>query len=335
MNEVKNFTPMDLALLRRLAGRGLSLDVAMILKDAHPLETALLGAMGLPGRGQPTYILRDGESSFASQMQVEDSLARITMIAPEPELKVPIAPWLALVENMIRQAGRRHAKIITAEVPVASAGFEIFRRAGFTVYSRESIHYRSSDEEAGLETGDFEGSGPLILQPIEETDYVRLDALYSNTVPRLVQQVAPPPSDGWDGLAIMQNNRLRGCLYVTTGKRGALIQPFLHPELYDLVGEVFRQALPMLDNQPLFVRLRAHQEWLRNALADLGFVEYTRFALMARHTVIKTETHVFSPLTVLEHMALPGNIEIALETALAKREIALETALETREPQEV
>jgi hypothetical protein len=311
MSEVKNFTPMDLALLRRLTARGLSLDVAMILKDAHPLETALLGAMGLPGRGQPTYILRDGESSFASQMQVEDSHARITMIAPEPDLTFPIAPWLALIENMVRQAGRRHAKIITAEVPVVSAGFEVFRRAGFTVYSRESIYYRGSEEESG--DSDAEESGLLFLRPIEETDYVRLDALYSNTVPRMVQQVAPPPSDCWDGFAIMQNNRLRGCLYVQTGKRGALIQPFLHPELYDLVGEVFRQALPLLDNQPLFVRLRAHQEWLRNTLSDLGFVEYSRYALMARHTVIKTETHVFSPLTVLEHMALPGNIEIALD----------------------
>ena len=321
MSEVKNFTPMDLALLRRLAARGLSLDIVAILKDSHPLETALLGAVGITGRGQPTYILRDGESSFASQMQVEDTRARITMIAPAPDEDAQIAPWLALVENMVRQAGRRHAQIITAEVPVASMGFEVFRHAGFTVYSRDTLLLRDADE-APPELPES-GSKGLEIRPIEETDMARLDALYANTVPRLVRQVAPAPSDVWEGLAIMHDGRLRGCLHVTTGKRGAMIQPFLHPELYDLVPEVFRTALALLAGQSLFVRLRAYQEWLKSALFDMGFTEYSHYALMARHTVIKTETHVFSPLTVLEHVALTGNIEIALESAL-----------ETREPQE-
>jgi hypothetical protein len=250
-------------------------------------------------------------------MHVEETHARITLLTPAPDLNFPIAPWLALVENMVRQAGRRHAQTITAEVPVASDGFEVFRRAGFTVYSRESLYYRSNEAGAGHID---EGSGSLRLRPIEETDFARLDALYVNTVPRLVQQVAPSPKDYWEGFTILLNERLRGCLYVQTGKRGALIQPFLHLELYDLVPEVLQQTLALIGDKPLFVRLRAYQEWLRNSLYDLGFVEHSQYALMARHTVIKTETHVFSPLAVLEHMALPGTIEIALEAALETRE---------------
>jgi hypothetical protein len=132
MNEVKSFTPMDLALLRRLAARGLSLDTVALIRDANPLETAMLGAVGLIGRGRPTYILRTEQGDYAAQIHVEGTRARLTLVAPMPQEDHPPQFWLALLENLLEQAGRKGAYLVTAEVPVSGVALELFRRVGFS-----------------------------------------------------------------------------------------------------------------------------------------------------------------------------------------------------------
>lgn len=310
MNEVKNFTPMDLALLRRLASRGLSLDTVALIRDANPLETAMLGAVGLIGRGRPTFILRTEQEDYAAQIHVEGTRARLILVAPCPQPEHPTNTWLTLLENLLEQAGRRGAYLVTAEVPINGVALELFRRTGFTVYSRQNLYY--------LEKPAFEPAAEtpqLLVRPVQDDDYPRLNALYTSTVPKLVQQADPPPSGGWEGLAVLLDGRLRGYICTWQGKQGILLQPYFHPELYDLAGAAFQQAITHLGMRRVYVRMLTYQEWLRRPLEqELGFVEWATYALMVRHTTVTVrETSVFSPLAALESMTLSPGIEVALE----------------------
>lgn len=314
MSEVKSFTPIDLPLLRRIAARGISLNVAANLDNTSPLETALLHVVGLKGRGRPTYILRCDQGEYAGQMRQRETHARITLLAPCPSEEASTHPWLAMLDAMVKQAGARGAHLITAEVPTNSYTFELFRHAHFTVYSRETLY---GVEQARLV--DIESPPSLIVRPIEEEDDARLYALYASTVPQLAQQVIPPPEHGWEGLAVVYNHRLVGCLAITSGKNGLLIEPYFHPELYDLAACVFSQGLAMLPPQKLYIRLRAYQEWIRNTLVqEFGFSDRGQYALMARHTIVKRETHSLSPLAVLEG-ALSPNIEVVYDISSRKQ----------------
>jgi hypothetical protein len=315
MSDVKNFTPMDLALLRRVASRGLCLDITASIGNTHPLETAMLNIVGLKGLGRPTFILRTEETAYAAQMRLEDRYASITLLAPKPQPDGSAYPWLALIDHMVWQAGRRGAYIISAQVPVDNTGFEMFRQAGFTVYSRENLYALENPSSA---KNTIEDHPRVMIRSIEEADRVRLSVLYANTVPQMIQQVAPPKED-WEGYAILLDKRLMGGLVLRSDKHSVLLQPILHPELYDLVPHVLSAALKVLPDRKVYMRLHAYQEWIRRTLEmDFGFEEVSRFALMGRHTVVKTETHTFSPLAVLEQIALVPGVEIALEIASSK-----------------
>jgi hypothetical protein len=313
MNEVKSFSPIDLALLRRIAARGISLEVAATVVDSNPLETAIYSVVGLKGLGSPTYILRTEQAAYAAQMRLELPHARLTLLAPAPTPTVDSQPWISLVEAMVQQAGRRGAHLITAEAPLDSEALYLLRQAGFMVYSRERLYHLPAEQVTAYA---FAAHRHCYVRPMEEGDMARLHALYASTVPQMVQQVAPPPI--YEGLSVVYQGRVMGCWVVYSGRESLLLQPFLHPELYDLVPQILAQALALLPHRQLYVRLRAYQEWMHTPLEeDFGFTEAGRYALVARHTVAKRETHVFSPLVALEQAFAP-NPEVALELSSAQ-----------------
>gem|GEM_PF-7124795 len=301
---------MDLALLRRVASRGLSLDIVASVENARPVETAIYHVVGLKGWGRPTFILRNELFNYASQMRIEGKHAFITLLAPAPHVEDDFAPWFSLLDAMMRQAGQRGAQFLTAEVPVDAPVFMLFRQAGFTVYSRESLYVL--DKSQYPQTQAVTPAATLRLRPIDEDDEFRLRGLYANTVPQLVQQVDSAP-ETWHGVSILINDRIMGALCIHTGGNTVLIHPYLHPELYDLVPEIFALVLKQLPLKTVYVRLRAYQEWLRNTLHDYGFVEHARYALMARHTVIRQPKTATSPLAALESIIFAHGIEVAME----------------------
>lgn len=307
MNDVKNLTPIDLPLFRRLASRGLSLDTGALVGEASPLETAILGSVGLIGRGRPTYLLRTQTGDYAAQIQMEGRRARLTLLAPAPQPDDPDQPWLAILEGILEQAGRRGAYLVTAEVPISSLALELCRRVGFTVYSRQTLFYLENTQPSVVK------SGRIHVRPLEENDHGHIHGILANTIPRLVQQADPHHEDDWRGYVITLDGRVRGYFSICEGKQGILVQPYLHPELYDSVTESVRQLLSNYAGRRIFFRLLAHQEWLRQALInDFTFTEGEQYALMVCHTAVYVrETATFSPLAALEGMTLvPGGVEI-------------------------
>lgn len=322
MSDVKNFTPMDMALLRRVATQTLSLHIAEVVEQKHILERAVLGAVGIKTLGRPTFVMRDEDIAYVGQMIFDEHFAHITMLAPQPKLHDDISPWLALIENMIWQAGRRGATHVVAEVPVNSEAFTIFRRTAFSVYSRERLFclpMSANEDVSNDDSLDFEMMSELHIRPIEDADTIRLNALRASTVPQMVQQVCATP-ESWDGFAIVLGNRLLGGVSVAEGKDGILLRPYLHPELFDLTDQIFRLVLDEIPKRPVFVRVHAYQDWLRHTLEDTsGFQEVQRYALMARFTAVQKGAAHFSPFAALEK-AFPANIEVAMETVLNEKQ---------------
>lgn len=299
---------MDVALLRRVATRGMCLDIETQLDDSHPLEAAILHV--LTGRGRPTYILRTGHADYAAQMRIEEANARVTLLAPAPQADCSPSPWLALLDCMVEQGGRRGAQVITAEVPPDELGFEVFRQAGFSIYSRVRLYQLLPSNRL---SNTVKPAPALMIKPITEEDFARLYTLYYQIVPQMVQQVMVPH---WSGYALFWEGRLMGCLSLWTSKEKVLIQPYLHPELYDLVPQVFAQMLEHLPRQHLvYVRLHAFQEWLKNALEmDFGFQEHARFALMARHAIVPQLVQSLSPLAAITKLPQISPTESIRET---------------------
>jgi hypothetical protein len=295
MNTPRSVTPLDLPLVRRVISQSLPLDMtAALTRGINGMEDALLSSVPLADLGAPTMILRNGEGTLVGQFRhrMGDSSAQLTFLAPEPHDGVS-RDWARLLEAMIIEAGKRGAHSISAELAENHPAFAIFRMAGFAVYSRQVILKR---EPGPLAAGD-----PTLVRPELERDSFAINALYANTVPRLLQIAEPLPGADCCGFVYERDGQIAGYLAVLEGKSGVIIKPYFHPEAYEQAAEIVLSALtylPRVERLPVYLYARAYQDWLRGALEQVEFEACTHQALMVKYTVIRTER--------AEALALPG-----------------------------
>jgi hypothetical protein len=291
-------TPLDLPLVRRAIQRCLPLDTAMTLTRGLPgLEDVVLSSVPLADLGAPTVLLRHNESAYVGQFrQREDkSLAHLTFLAPEPE-EDHVQDWAALLEGIAFEAGKRGVHVINAEVAENHPVFQAFRLAGFVVYSRQVVLQR--------EPGRIPASDHTLVRPMTDQDVIAINTLYTNTVPRLLQQAEPLVITDCDGLVCERGDHIAGYLAIMEGKNGIVIKPYFHPEVYEQVSAIILAALnylPQAEYVPVYLYARAYQDWLRGVLDRLEFRSWTDQALMVKYTVVRSGR---------AELALPG-----LETA--------------------
>src|SRR3990172_11676251 len=187
---IRSFDWRDLGLVRTLAERGICLDSETALtQGTHPLQDALLAYL-MPMAGAPTFVWRADGNHHAAYGQLQhhpgDEHARVLFMAPVAGAEATKG-WLPVVERLAHEAGERRAQNLLAEVNEKSLEFDTLREAGFAIYARQSIWKLAADSP-----------GPAVTQLLPLRAAVRGDALavsllYSNIVPRLVQQVEPGP----------------------------------------------------------------------------------------------------------------------------------------------
>ena len=287
-------TPLDLPLVHRMLGTRLSLDMCSELTRGAPgLEETFLSAVPLAGLGAPTFVLRNGENAYVGQFRLRSdrTAAQVTFLAPAPEADAPQA-WVTLLEAMTYEAGKRGLHLLSAEVHQQHPSFQVFRRAGFAVYARQVILQRAPQV---LRNGD----GRLV-RPEAAQDAFAIAALQANTVPQLLQQAEERlPAEGFQGLVYEQNGQVIGYLAVAEGKNGVVIKPYFHPEAYDRVAEVVLAALhhiPRAAEVPVYVYVRAYQDWLRSVLEQIAFETWAEQALMVRYTAVRVGRVQTAPL---------------------------------------
>ncbi len=288
----------DIPLVKRLAEHGTVLDSEMgCTRETGGPNNALLSNIVFPQRSLHTLVARCGDDAAVGQFRLKtsDHLAQAVYLAPQLDDGMSDSPWLHLLDGMAAEAGKRGAHMLSAEVDEHSPLFKTMRQAGFAVYARQEIWRRAP----GL---------PALPPPItpaelsEETDADAMDIqlLYANIVPRLVQQIAVPSSDSV-GLVYRQNDRVQGYIAISEGKYGIYVLPYLHPDiLFTVAASIIAGAVAQSsrsDKLPVYVCVRRYQDWLEEAMVELGFEMCAQQAVLVRHITAGVRQAAFAPLT--------------------------------------
>lgn len=295
--EAKPITALDIPTVRRAMSNALPLDVTTALTTGIAgLEDAMLFAVPMTDLGAPTLLLRGANGGMVGQFQHRkgETAARLTLLAPEPD-ENQTAEWTRLLEAMAVEAGKRGAHALTAELPEDHPVFIAFRMAGFVVYSRQVILRHGPRP--------LRRNLPTLLRREHERDAIAINTLFSNTVPRLLQQAEPWRGPDGNGLIYEDDGEIAGYLAITEGKSGVMVKPFFHPEVYEEAASVILSALayiPRADSVPVYINARAYQDWLRGALEHVEFEPWTQQALMVKYTIIRNEREALAPVPALE-----------------------------------
>lgn len=306
---IRSFDWRDVGLVKTLADRGVCLDSETGLTEGnHPLQHALLSYL-MPMAGAPTLIWRADGNHHAVFWQLRhrqgEEHARVLYMAPAAELAGD--GWHHVIDRLAVEAGERRAQNLIAEVNEKSPEFETLRQAGFAIYARQTLWHLPAGFAPSADSADSAASVPL--RPATRADAIGVNTLYSNVVPRLVQQVEPGPQHIERGYVLQDSGELVAYLDVRRGPQGIWVEPFLHPEADDLSEAVLQACLHLLPGRkekPLYVCVRRYQNWLQEVVARVGFEALGSQAVMVKRLAVRLSEPVLKPLPVVEgHVPTP------------------------------
>ncbi len=296
---IRPFDWRDVSLVKQLSDQGICLDaIARLTRGSQPLQNALFAYL-MPGMGAPTLIWKDqGRSAFGQlRHRPGDEQARALFIAPgwaeEPD------GWLQLVDQLSVEAGERGGHNLIAEIDETSSEFEALRMAGFAIYARQSIWQLIGDPPATVPA--------LALRPATSADALNVNVLYANIVPRLIQQVEPPPAPV-RGYVLEIADELVAFLDVRRGPLGIWVEPYVHPQADHHSAELVNSALHVLASanragRPIYVVVRRYQDWLQDILQSVGFEYLGSQAVMVKRLAVRVTKAVRRPLPSMEGKA--------------------------------
>ena len=281
---IRSFDWRDFPSLHRNRHHGLYLDTSVALtRSLTRIPVGALLSYVAPATGIFTYVAtNDGDSSGRIIGQFSHNpgshYAHLVFLAPEKALASPDTP--ALLDYIAQQAGKRGAHNLLAEVNERSVAFDVLRKAGFAIYSRQRIW--RIDREAG------ENGEQPPWKPVTEKDQHAIRHLYSSLVPALVQQAEPPPWENMNGLVCYHGEELLGYVRLIYGPHGILAQPFIHPNVEQASAHIaaITRAVPNRRSRPLYMVVRSHQAWLELYLTELNAEPGLYQAVMVKRLVI-------------------------------------------------
>jgi hypothetical protein len=290
---------VDLPLLRRMVDRCTILDSELVLTRDGSLMSSLI----LPQRGLYTLVARSDKQQVFGQFRLksDEPHARIVYLAPSLDEAEDDTTWLHMLDAMAREAGKHGAHALVAELEESSPLFETMRTAGYAVYARQEIWRRDADTP-------FTDITPVELTTATDDDALAIHALFATTVPSLVQQFAAPPAE-MAGLIYRIDGKMRGYIAYSEGKHGIYLIPYLDPAFLSDAAVIIESALRMIPRAarlPVYIAVRRYQDWMTNALIDLGFLLHLQQAVMVKHISAGVRHAQFAPLHVqLEEATRP------------------------------
>ena len=305
---VRPFDLRDLALIRRLGERGVSLHtVSALVENVHPLRGALLSM--LAGGEFPTFVWKpdSGERDGFVQLRMSHSgpQAFVLYISPRCDShpaangdhargdhakgdhsvfhSAESSAWLPLLDEAVAEVGRRGVHHLIAETDEHGPELPILRRAGFAVYTRQDIWAAAAADYRP------QGTAARKLQRRHAADDWDVQLLYANTVPRLVQLVEPTPliSEG-ENWVLRSGGELAAFVTLRHGPSAGWLRFFIHPDAESEADEIVAAALEVaFEREPerVYCCVRRYESWLPSALSRSGFVITASQAVMVRHTV--------------------------------------------------
>ncbi len=320
---VRPFDLRDLALIRRLGERGVSLHtVSALVENVHPLRGALISM--LVGGEFPTFVWKpdNGEGDGFLQLRVSHSgpQAFVLYISPRCDSanghdsangnldvghSTAGGAWLALLDEAVAEIGRRGIHHLIAETDEHGPELPLLRRAGFAVYTRQDIW--------SVAAADYvpQGVAARKLQRRHAADDWDVQLLYANTVPRLVQLVEPTPliSEG-ENWVLRAGDELAAFVTLRQGPTAGWLRFFIHPDAESEADEIVSAALEVaFEREPerVYCCVRRYESWLPSALSRSGFTISASQAVMVRHTVHYASRPVPETAVALDGQRIPAS----------------------------
>ncbi|MBX7253815.1 MAG: hypothetical protein K1X50_17670 [Candidatus Promineofilum sp.] len=328
---VRPFDLRDLALIRRLGERGVSLHtVSALVENVHPLRGALISM--LVGGEFPTFVWKpdNGERDGFLQLRVSHSgpQAFVLYISPRCDSaavhdahvahegangdlgalpgtghSTAGGAWLALLDEAVAEIGRRGIHHLIAETDEHGPELPLLRRAGFAVYTRQDIW--------SVAAADYRPQGVAArkLQRRHAADDWDVQLLYANTVPRLVQLVEPTPliSEG-ENWVLRAGDELAAFVTLRQGPTAGWLRFFIHPDAESEADEIVSAALAVAferESERVYCCVRRYESWLPSALSRSGFTISASQAVMVRHTVHYASRPVPETAVALDGQRIP------------------------------
>ncbi len=294
--ETRAVTLVDIPLVRRLTESGTVLDSELYYTHDSLQQSPRLFTLLLPYRGVHTMVTRLDKQQVVGQFRLRQdaAYAHIAYIAPALEADAEDTAWLHVLDAMAAEAGRRGAHMLTAEVDENEPLFKTMRIASYAIYARQEIWQCLPEDgiaDVGLE--------PIEVQPTTEADLSGIQLLFGNIVPRLVQPITELPAEG-EGFVYRKDERVEGYIGVIEGKTGVYLIPHLHPDVFSDAAAILAAVIHRIercDRLPVYVRVRRYQDWLDDALRELGFELHARQAVMVKHIAAGVRSAAFAPLS--------------------------------------
>lgn len=294
--ETRAIKLVDLPLVKRLSENGVVLDCELCYTQnaGATRQSGSIFTLLLPYLGVHTLITRAGKQQVVGQFRLkpDSNCAHIAYIAPVPEDESSDdTAWLHILDAMAVEAGKRGAHLLAAEVDENLPLFKTMRTASYSIYARQEIWQL------------LPGTDLLPVEPVELTeatdaDLMGIQTLYSSIVPRLMQQIPDLPDDG-HGLVYRKEERIAGYIAISEGKSGVYLMPHLHPDVFSEASAILAAVVAQTNRGhklPVYVRVRRYQDWLDDALLELGFECRSRQAVMVKHIAAGVRTTTFVPL---------------------------------------
>lgn len=293
---VRPFDWRDLPALLRYRHQSAYLDSALVMTRGPMLISGTLLSYLAPSFGILTVVSNGTKTdpSIIGQIMYTagSQYAHLTFLTPADALESTALP--ALLDYLASIAGELGSFRLLADVDEHSAAFEALRQSGFAVYTRQCIwqETRQPSNEEHLEG----------WRTATNQDLIAIRSLYNNLVPGLVQQVEPYTAQNPNGLVYYQGEDLLAYLELKYGRRGIWVQPFVHPDMEDVVGRFLNltQNLPNRRSRPIYICVRSYQAWLEQFFEDLGAEPGPRQAVMVKHMSVTQKSARAYVLPALE-----------------------------------
>ncbi|MBU0494576.1 MAG: hypothetical protein KKA73_10465 [Chloroflexi bacterium] len=207
--------------------------------------------------------------------------------------------WRLLLERLCQEAGRNGVLRVFVRLPESehTDTVEVFRRAGFTVYSRERLWRREAGTAVDMQPWDPQA---VDLRPQRRSDAWNLHSLYRDMAPPLVQQAEGltsrdwrPPARRWLGqgarayvLTLDGTVKAHFCVYQALPE--ARLRLLAHPEAREVLESLLTTDLVMLDVEPgrsLLALVPEYGGWVEASLDRAGFRPAGVQILLVKHTV--------------------------------------------------
>jgi len=260
---VRPFDWRDLPILHRYRNQGLCLNSALGLTRGKAISPTVLLSYLTPATGFFTWIITDENEPLLGQLNhpADSPYGRVSFLAPERAIKDSKAQ--ILLEHLAKQAGKRGAFHLLAEIDELAPAYEVLRQAGYGIYARQRIWKILEDK------GEKTPSSKWL--PIKDLHTIAVQTLFHNVVPGLVGQVESLPTKYLQGLVCFKNDDLIGYVDFKYGYHGIWAQPFIHPDVEDIDDHLRSMILSIPDRRtrPVYLCVRTYQSWLEPALGEM------------------------------------------------------------------